>query len=32
MAFGISAKAARNVVREIQIFLDEHGRAPESAD
>jgi pimeloyl-ACP methyl ester carboxylesterase len=32
MAFGISGKAARNVVREIQAFLDEHGIAPESVD
>jgi pimeloyl-ACP methyl ester carboxylesterase len=32
MAFGISGRAARDVVREIEIFLDEIGIAPESPD
>jgi alpha-beta hydrolase superfamily lysophospholipase len=32
MAFGISGRAARDVVREIEIFLDEVGIAPESPD
>jgi hypothetical protein len=32
MAFGISGRAARDVVREIEIFLDEVGFAPESPD
>lgn len=30
MAFGISAKAARDAVREIERFLEEQGIAPES--
>ena len=32
MAFGVSARAARDVVREIELFLDEQGAAPESRD
>jgi hypothetical protein len=32
MAFGVSAKAARDVVREIEMFLGEQGLAPESRD
>jgi pimeloyl-ACP methyl ester carboxylesterase len=32
MAFGVSARAARDVVREIEVFLDEQGAAPESRD
>jgi alpha-beta hydrolase superfamily lysophospholipase len=32
MAFGISGRAARDVVQEIEIFLDEVGIAPESPD
>ena len=32
MAFGVSARAARDVVREIETFLDEQGAAPESRD
>ena len=32
MAFGVSARAARDVVREIETFLEEQGAAPESRD
>jgi len=32
MAFGVSATAARDVVREIEAFLDEQNLAPESRD
>ena len=32
MAFGVSAAAARDVVREIEAFLDEQNLAPESRD
>ena len=32
MAFGVSAKAARDVVREIERFLKEQKLAPESQD
>ena len=32
MAFGVSGRAARDAVREIEIFLDEVGIAPESPD
>ena len=32
MAFGISRRVTREVVREIEQFLDEHGIAPESRD
>ena len=32
MAFGVSSRAAREVAREIQLFLEEQKLAPESRD